>query len=680
MRYCKNCNRILADDEPFCRSCCPPDTAPEDNWAFAPLGDVVYVEDEPSPAPEVKIEVMEDAPVSALTETQQFNMAFDFNDLTLVGEPVKAKGINYLDEVPKAPRTPKAGEDELKNALDVLFGDKKDEVNAFLHANGGDGEKNTGATAEPVSVNAQPGRTRDSAPQSEPGSTAVNPDFFSASGKLSESAGSDSTTGLDDSFEVLPVFADFAGAGKASAKKDTPPSTEGADVTGVENTGAIVPGKIKVKYGIGSAGKPQQPNLNSGQQAPVPGKSVSGKRGDNTSDTEGSCGYDQNVSVRAESDNAELEQDRVLNVENNTILEKNVFPPEGNDNGLGQTNTPPKGNKHSRERSREQGVQDIQDVQETQGAQDVQRAQGAQVVQQAQGAQGVQQAQGAQGVQKAQGAQGVQQARGAQGVQQAQGNQDVKDIHAAQRAQDAHAVHAARDVPAASDGEPADPACGENAAALRDWLKQNDELNFDDVAVELPPAPKLSAAQKKEIGALEKELNERETVQPGDGDSRPYGKLGITILVVLLFGLIAVVGASIGRLAGTSGEQAALLSKITGSWLSDDFSLRDTPDEALKEHLTITADGEFVTSCYKPDDSLDGYLTGEWLLVYTISGKVDSFVDKNIILSFTYEQGGQQYYFIREILSVSDDELVLREYYDETHEDYYDMTSKRIER
>ena len=119
MRYCKNCHREIPDDLPFCPYCCPPDANPNDNWAFAPLGDIGYTEDTDDTDNRVTVEQIEDFPHSELSETQQFNMAFDFNDVTLVGEDNSREPVNYIKAV--ADVTPQSGEAARQKALDEIF-------------------------------------------------------------------------------------------------------------------------------------------------------------------------------------------------------------------------------------------------------------------------------------------------------------------------------------------------------------------------------------------------------------------------------------------------------------------------------------------------------------------------------------------------------------------------------
>lgn len=119
MRICKICRRVIPDNQPFCPFCCPPDATPEDNWSFAPLGDIEYVEDDSDSPREISVEQMEDAPQPELTETQQFNMAFDFNHVTLVGESSSKEPVNYLKAVAEASLP--SDEAAQRESLDDIF-------------------------------------------------------------------------------------------------------------------------------------------------------------------------------------------------------------------------------------------------------------------------------------------------------------------------------------------------------------------------------------------------------------------------------------------------------------------------------------------------------------------------------------------------------------------------------
>ncbi len=652
MRYCRNCNRILADDEPFCRNCCPPDADPEDNWAFAPLGNIVYIDDG-APLPEgVKVEQVEGADKPALTETQQLNMAFDFNDLTLVTEPVRKKQeVNYLDEVPKAPKT--TGEQRKRTLVDLLGEDA-----ALLEAAQTErqGTERTAPTRQDGPSTAAAGGISTSMPR---GGAASNTSGGTPAPRAALSDAAESTRrnvrgGVSDNTgavspdggvrqtggdEPLPRAISFS---TDELKAGATPAAPG----GARQTAQSDRSPAAVSFRI--PGAQDRPGGRRDTGAAASGRSDTPKRDDpslSAADKTGAVSPDGG----AHRTGGDEPLPRAISFSTDELK-------AGTDTGAAGGAEQPR-QKHTFRASSASSVssagtrQEQADIPHNEKFDDPLFAMFAPV-------------------EHGQGAHEPARTRGKTAGAQAHGGR-------------AQLEQTARGTQTADGGEAAGAAAQAGTyggADVKEWLDKNSALSFEDVEVELPEPPARETRQTEEAGALEKQIKDPAFQAADEPVEKPYGKLGVTVVALLLAGLFIVTGFSIFRLAEAPSQEELVLEQLEGTWVSGEFSLRSDPERPLLEVLQIDGDA-FSSACYEPNDAVDGYLTGEWPQVSEVSGTLGAYVEQSVILSFSYKGGTDdgEYYFIREILSLTDDELTLREYYDEARLNYYDLTFTRHE-
>ncbi len=666
MRYCRNCNRILADDEPFCKNCCPPDSDPEDNWAFAPLGNIVYIDDDAPLPEELKAAVAEAKGARTggvktgesksgdsrdgrpLTETQQLNMAFDFNDLTLMTEPVKKKReVNYLDEVPKAPKTTGA---QRKRTLSDLLGPDA----ALLEQSGTER-----AAAQRAEV--KPPSSRADARTPEPAKAAAGGqgERTTPSGGVSMRAAAETRTAerggsphenLSPPAQSVPA----AAPGGQEADSAVQKRVNGDAGTPRDNE---PPQALKTRRGPddgASSGEPKSADAAEERRAAAPQKAAasvsfspselvsqaygpaesageSGKAADShppvisfsTEDLKSTVDSDAGAERRGDEQtpqSASPRQKRTFRASAGTYVDKPA--------GSAEAPTPV-GEKYSDPRfavfAPAAPVGDKKAPQTT-GAAD--RAVKAPLARPAGDRTGAQ----PNGAGTAPLGQGKKDSTGAQpnGARQNYHESELKEL------------------------------------SPRDGAKPDSRGRAG-----------VDAVPREEAGALDKQIKDPAFQTADLPVEKPYGKLGVTVVALLLAGLFIVTGFSIFRLAEAPSQEQLILQQLEGVWVSDEFSLRSDPEHPLREVLTV-GEGSFSSVCYAPDDTKDGYLTGEWPTVSSVEGALGAYVEQSVILSFSYTGGGNSdYYFIREILSLSEDELILREYYDEERTDYYDLTFTR---
>ena len=176
-------------------------------------------------------------------------------------------------------------------------------------------------------------------------------------------------------------------------------------------------------------------------------------------------------------------------------------------------------------------------------------------------------------------------------------------------------------------------------------------------------------------GAVEKELEELKEQHADAEVSRPLGPGGVTVLILLIAALLLSIGFGIYRVrTAPLKKEQLLMQQLEGTWKSNVFALKENENQSLEEQMVINADGTFTEKLYYVDP--DGEVKQD---VRTIEGTLEIFIDENIIISFCYPDSGGEYYYIRELLSVTSEGMTLREYYDESHKESYDLIFTRVQ-
>ena len=195
------------------------------------------------------------------------------------------------------------------------------------------------------------------------------------------------------------------------------------------------------------------------------------------------------------------------------------------------------------------------------------------------------------------------------------------------------------------------------------------------------PASEQAEAPTENAGLIEQELAMR-TPEPKPV-KKSINKFGVTlvavgIIMVLVFATLLVM--KIVR-PSVKADEGYYLSMLTGTWVSDEFKFTDAAAEndtsEYVELLTIKSDATFTVQYLVVNNSIpNGYLAGEWEVVEEFSGTVEILPD-NATLVLVYELGGEKVAFIRDIIEISENEVVLREY-GEDEKYHFDMKLKRV--
>ncbi len=187
----------------------------------------------------------------------------------------------------------------------------------------------------------------------------------------------------------------------------------------------------------------------------------------------------------------------------------------------------------------------------------------------------------------------------------------------------------------------------------------------------------LTAKKREREGILERELDESEGE---DEEDKRYGKTVITIaavIVALLVGLLVYAAATAAK--GEPVESnGIMLEYLTGEWLSEGYAYEKDETIIFREFLIINADETFKMVYYIDDGvSSEGYRDGTWKVNEEINGIVAfDETDSSVHLRFSQQAQNQEY--IRYLLNTSDESMTLREYYNKTKTDFYDVEFKKV--
>lgn len=193
-------------------------------------------------------------------------------------------------------------------------------------------------------------------------------------------------------------------------------------------------------------------------------------------------------------------------------------------------------------------------------------------------------------------------------------------------------------------------------------------------------AVELLSDHDEPVGFIERELDDLEDEDAGDDKPHALGKLGVALIVILVLAAVFFAVNIYRKLQAPSGGVTAdvIAEYVEGSWLSDEFTYTEVEDpNHYVEYLVINGDGTFSLQILVPNNAFpEGYLTDNWQVAehhtgtYTIDG------DANILL-LEFELDDQAMTIRRHIVDIGQNNLTLREYYDENRTDYYDVEFAR---
>lgn len=154
--------------------------------------------------------------------------------------------------------------------------------------------------------------------------------------------------------------------------------------------------------------------------------------------------------------------------------------------------------------------------------------------------------------------------------------------------------------------------------------------------------------------------------------------LVIVVILAVLALLTAIVMRGIMPLQQINREKQELIDYMEGAWISDKFAFFDSTSKDFVEVLIIDGDGNFEMLYAVPDESIpDGWRDGKWRTEDRVEGHVD-YVAAEQRLLLLYEADGENYFFERFFISMEEDMICLREFYDAANENFYDVILHRI--
>ena len=218
------------------------------------------------------------------------------------------------------------------------------------------------------------------------------------------------------------------------------------------------------------------------------------------------------------------------------------------------------------------------------------------------------------------------------------------------------------------------------------------EVPAEPAEPEIPAEPEVAAKpektesapatfRKSEDGLLEKQLIDQSMgVKKGRGSTASFILTLFLILAVVALGICTALFIVKPLIEQKVGDTVAdsYVHELSGTWLSKDFTFADDATVPYAELLQINDNGTFAMSYLLTDpDNENGWKDGSWKVEYYITGTVKiSAEDQRLLL--LYEENGEKYYYDRYLISLSDQEMGLREYYDEERTSYYDVTFTKV--
>ena len=219
------------------------------------------------------------------------------------------------------------------------------------------------------------------------------------------------------------------------------------------------------------------------------------------------------------------------------------------------------------------------------------------------------------------------------------------------------------DIDGFSIADPLIPASGPVAEKVLQESQQ--ELSADD-------APAEPEARKN---ALESSFG----AQPREAYGyKPSKFLLVTVALAALALFSAIIMFIVLPKQQVNREKTQIVNFLEGAWISDKFAFFDSTSKNYVEVLIVDGDGGFTMLYTVPDEAYpDGWSNGKWKIEEQVEGSVDFIAEEQTLL-LLYEQDAANYFFERVFVERDDDRICLREFYDESGENYYDVVLHRI--
>jgi len=185
----------------------------------------------------------------------------------------------------------------------------------------------------------------------------------------------------------------------------------------------------------------------------------------------------------------------------------------------------------------------------------------------------------------------------------------------------------------------------------------------------------LLSATIKKGNALESSLDDIEYIKKSTGTSK-------LLIAVAVLSILALFSSAVLFILLPMRQQTKIETEIVdfleGAWISDQFAFYDSTAKNFVEVLTVDKDGNYKMIYAVPDKEYpDGWRTDKWKIEDRIDGKV-VFIKEEQRLLLLYEKDGVSYFYERFFILKDTDTICLREFYDETGENFYDVTLHRI--
>lgn len=246
---------------------------------------------------------------------------------------------------------------------------------------------------------------------------------------------------------------------------------------------------------------------------------------------------------------------------------------------------------------------------------------------------------------------------------------------------DAHHEDDNNDTP--SDTAPADISASEHdedPGAVLPWAETSDEEpvsgeNNDSVSDDSPD----TNAEKKNFRIVSVSVKNNEGIAHVN-----RGRI-IAVVVTLLFLISVILSVFMivvplvqARQQDEAAKETAYMDFLRGRWLSDTF-IYSGKEYPSCEILTVGKDGTFTSEIWTSPNDRETYDPQTWTLTASQTGDLHLELETSSLrVSYTDSDGNTMVYR-RYILGLDFSSLILREYYNETMTDYYDVVFSRQE-
>ena len=221
---------------------------------------------------------------------------------------------------------------------------------------------------------------------------------------------------------------------------------------------------------------------------------------------------------------------------------------------------------------------------------------------------------------------------------------------------------------------------------------ENAAKPVSDIAVSSLPetSPEKSGTRENFFDKLRAKKAERDKIREekqSSGEERlPKDSFGTVAVVTIVILAVAMAAMAITMIAVplyqqtqdvAESAQQAFMDFLEGEWISGTF-IYDGQQNPSCELLTIGSDFSYTSITMTSPDSSEEYDASTWTETDRIEGSVYIETDKASIRVSYDKADGSTYVYRRYILELSEDNLVLREYYNQEMTDYYDVAFTKV--